>query len=270
MTDTILMGDASLSHGSLAQIGFWGPVTSTIDWCETNYTITTYIAEFWNTISNISFILFGIFGVLNAYLQRFELRFAVTFLGVVAIGVGSAMFHGTLQYHFQQCDETPMVWCMLLWLFIMYASDLQKHKGLARLLPLALFLYGAIFSLLHWIFRFVTFFQAHFMTMIFLGFFRLSSHYRRCTDQSARNMVRLYVLTLVVACAFWLMDFHLCSHMQSLFINPQGHAIWHIFMGLNSYIGPAFAQYVRAQELGLDPIVRYKFGIPYVHILKLP
>jgi dihydroceramidase len=98
MTDTILMGDASLSHGSLAQIGFWGPVTSTIDWCETNYTITTYIAEFWNTISNISFILFGIFGVLNAYLQRFELRFAVTFLGVVAIGVGSAMFHGTLQY----------------------------------------------------------------------------------------------------------------------------------------------------------------------------
>ena len=30
--------------------GFWGKPTSLIDWCEENYVVTTYIAEFWNTI----------------------------------------------------------------------------------------------------------------------------------------------------------------------------------------------------------------------------
>ncbi|PNJ51174.1 ACER3 isoform 12 [Pongo abelii] len=26
--------------------GFWGPTTSTLDWCEENYSVTWYIAEF--------------------------------------------------------------------------------------------------------------------------------------------------------------------------------------------------------------------------------
>lgn len=33
--------------------GYWGPQTSTIEWCEENYAVSPYIAEFWNTISSL-------------------------------------------------------------------------------------------------------------------------------------------------------------------------------------------------------------------------
>lgn len=34
-----------------AIVGFWGKVTSTLDWCEENYTTSFYIAEFCETSS---------------------------------------------------------------------------------------------------------------------------------------------------------------------------------------------------------------------------
>ncbi|KAM0005849.1 putative ceramidase [Helianthus debilis subsp. tardiflorus] len=36
---------------------FWGPVTSSHEWCEKNYVVSSYVAEFYNTISTIPCIL---------------------------------------------------------------------------------------------------------------------------------------------------------------------------------------------------------------------
>ncbi|KAI8393790.1 uncharacterized protein BYT42DRAFT_18851 [Radiomyces spectabilis] len=32
-------------------VGYWGPITSSVDWCEKNYTHWYYVAEWWNTLS---------------------------------------------------------------------------------------------------------------------------------------------------------------------------------------------------------------------------
>ena len=78
-------------------VGYWGEPTSTIDWCEHNYVHSFYIAEFWNTLSNLSFVLLGIYGLSHSIKHGFEWRFHAQFIAVIITGIGSAMFHGTLQ-----------------------------------------------------------------------------------------------------------------------------------------------------------------------------
>lgn len=78
-------------------LNFWGPVTSSIDWCEKNYVYSSYIAEFYNTISTIPTITLAIVGLIIALSQGFEKRFTVLHLSNMILAMGSILFHGTLQ-----------------------------------------------------------------------------------------------------------------------------------------------------------------------------
>ena len=55
-------------------IGYWGEPTSTLDWCEKNYVVSYYVAEAWNTITNLSMIIPPIYGFISAYIQGIERR----------------------------------------------------------------------------------------------------------------------------------------------------------------------------------------------------
>jgi len=121
-------------------------------------------------------------------------------------------------------------------------------------------------SILHAHYRFTTFFQLHFLVIVAIAFVRLVGHYRDCREESGSQLFWMYVVYGLTAFAFWFCDFHFCGFInRNLPFNPQGHAWWHVFMGINSYAGPAFAQYIRAKELGYHPIVSYHLRFfPYV------
>ncbi len=93
--------------------GFWGPPTSTVDWCEANYVVSHYVAEFWNTVSNIGLLVLGIYGVRMCLREGLAVRVDLLLLfGLIAVvGLGSAAFHATLLKTSQQLDETPMGRC---------------------------------------------------------------------------------------------------------------------------------------------------------------
>ncbi|KAJ3589484.1 hypothetical protein NHX12_010329 [Muraenolepis orangiensis] len=84
--------------------GYWGRPTSTLDWCEENYVVSYYIAEFWNTVSNLIMILPPLYGALQTYRDGLEFRYTCSFLGLAAVGVGSWCFHMTLLYEMQHLD----------------------------------------------------------------------------------------------------------------------------------------------------------------------
>jgi len=68
---------------------FWGDITSTIDWCEVNYKISPYVAEPFNTISNLSFIVLGIAGIMHEIKEKTVAGYQTMYATVIAIGIGN-------------------------------------------------------------------------------------------------------------------------------------------------------------------------------------
>lgn len=244
---------------------FWGPVTSTKECCEKNFVHSSYIAEFYNTISNIPTILLALIGLINAVRQRFEKRFSVLHVSNMTLAIGSMLYHATLQHVQQQGDETPMVWEVLLYMYILYSPDWHYRSTM----PTFLFLYGAAFAIAHSVFRFGVGFKVHYIILCLLCVPRMYKYYIHTQDVSAKRLAKLFVATLVLGSLFGFCDRVFCKEISRWPINPQGHALWHVFMGFNSYFANTFLMFCRAQQRGWSPKVVHLMGIlPYVKIEK--
>eukprot|EP00750_Incisomonas_marina_P022030 INCI4827.2.p1 GENE.INCI4827.2~~INCI4827.2.p1 ORF type:complete len:291 (-),score=14.41 INCI4827.2:374-1246(-) len=241
--------EAYLLHNSAP--GFWGAVESSIDWCERNYAVSFYIAEYYNTISNVVLLGLGLWGVALCRKQHFENRFVAVYFGVAAIGLGSAMFHGCLSHVGQQGDETPMIWTILSWLYCLICMEPQyeeAHPRWCKFLAYAFTGIGVAWAIIHYEFSFVLAFQMFFgfITVLALGF--LSREYSKCSDEPARRVCRWYVGCLFIAFFFWNIDQQFCEILNSLpygLPNPQFHAWWHVLVGISSYCGPTFLVFQR-------------------------
>ncbi|KAJ8755164.1 hypothetical protein K2173_018962 [Erythroxylum novogranatense] len=243
---------------------FWGPVTAT-DWCEKNYAYSSHVAEFFNTISNIPTIVLALIGLVNALRQRFEKRFTVLHISNIILAVGSMLYHASLQHAQQQADETPMVWEMLLYFYILYSPDWHYRSTM----PTFLFLYGVAFAVMHALVRFGIGFKVHYLILCLLGIPRAYKYYIHTKDKCAKWMARLYLVSIFMASLCWLWDRVYCDTISKWTFNPEGHALWHILMGLSSYFANIFLMFCRAQQLGWNPKVDNFWGVlPYVKIDK--
>lgn len=80
-----------------ARDGIWGEQTSTLNWCEEDYNITPYCAEFVNTATNLVFMYLGYRGVRNCVTYGHSPVLIVAFIGYIIVGQGSMAFHTTLK-----------------------------------------------------------------------------------------------------------------------------------------------------------------------------
>jgi dihydroceramidase len=74
--------------------GYWDPRTSTVDWCESNYTVTKYCAEAINAFTNIIFFYLGLKGIIK---YRHDPILLTSYIGYLTVGIGSFLFHATLK-----------------------------------------------------------------------------------------------------------------------------------------------------------------------------
>jgi len=189
--------------------------------------MSTFVAEFYNSVSSVIYILLAIsIRFPNDRLIQWSQMW------MAAIGFGSAMFHGTMQYCMQLCDEIPMVGFMTT---IVVAKILTPHpfflsssaqKFLWPTVSLII-LYSIGLCVCYVLFDKYEIFVNGFSLIVMLdGVFSctLKPHVKHGKIQSrARTNAAIYVVLGRVA---WELEHRLCAKHPEVW--PL-HILWHVF-----------------------------------------
>ena len=232
-----------------ATAGFWGNKTSNVNFCESKYEVSFYFAEFWNTISNLIYIVpvIGVIYCLSRH-KPVDVTFIFSFCIAVFMGCGSWMFHMTMKFRFQLWDELSMQW-LILHIFYMTLVIRYGDYG-ARKWILPIIIYGLIVNFIYIVLDVATVFQVSFGINVWLAIghsYWVGRDQRiRCqeTDPKLGALIRDEVLAvgvvlIHVAFIIWEVDLNICSDLQKVrnslwpVLRPatQLHAWWHILSG---------------------------------------
>ena len=220
-------------------VGFWGVPTASIDWCEQNYAVVPWVAEFWNTLSSLAMVGAGTLGVST---RRFAPGVRVAFALLVGVGLGSVAFHGTLRFGLQMLDELPMLYLVtwLVWLLV----ETGPTRRLGRWFPAALVAYVLLATAGTTLNRGHAQFLAFHLSFGALEIFcllRLAWLALRPENAPVRRLFALGLLSYVAGIAVWFVDLKDCRLVSVTLPahgipNPQLHAWWHVLVSLGFFL----------------------------------
>ncbi|CAD1812966.1 Ceramidase family protein [Candida parapsilosis] len=243
--------------------GYWGIPTSTIDWCEENYVVSTYIAEAINTTTNAFFMCLAVFAIYQAFHNHLEKRFMWTSAGFFLVGLGSWLFHMTLKYHFQLLDELPMIYTTCIPLWSIFSEFKTKRQSF--FVGLSIFVSAATLTIIYLQIRNPTIHQTAYGAMNVLGIFKSTSLCSKYVhDPKVKRQMNMMAVLGIGLFFFgyilWNMDIHLCDQVRSTrrdwgmpygFV-LEGHGWWHIFTGSGVYYCLIYEEYLRCFLTGTE------------------
>jgi len=249
----------------MSKEGYWSPNTASVDWCETNYVYSYYVAEWWNTMSSFVIVLVSVYGILQWYQYKYENRFFWCFLLVIIVGLGSAAFHGTLLYTGQILDELPMIYGSLLFLYAIMENEIHKKY---KYLPYLMIIYSLLFTISYiamktsFYFNFFVFTYIAIVTYLCFCSFQVlqqTKHQYGADKPEYKNLKQLFLLaTFVYLGGFficWLPEVFLCP--KYLWPQLNLHAWFHITSSIGPYTWIMFATYHRLLVLQQYPTLSY-------------
>ena len=254
--------------------------TAHVDWCEPNYAISSNIAEFFNTISNV---IYFVIPPLNIYLfweysNKVGSSFNIVWILMMVIGASSAYFHATLSLVGQLLDEVAILWVLLagyaLWTpewMIQYTGIFRSRNGF----KLATIIVAMVATSLGFIYP-----AANAVALMILGVPCvpiLWKEIQRCKSTKVVKLAYIGILWWFLAVALWLSDRLLCDIWEYLSV-PYFHCGWHVFILLGSNIGCVLGCYFYARsehkelksELSFWPAKLGTWGLPYIAVRKKP
>jgi len=250
-------------------VGYWGERTSAVDWCESNYTWSYYIAEFFNTITSLPAAFLSLYGLYLAYKYGYEKRMIVVNLLVALVGFGSAAFHGTLLYTGQIMDELPMVYASLSILYVVMEMEAKSKPVYKYLAPMILG-YSALFTAVYlYLPSFFIFFLIGYIFSILTLVYQCSKIYRNPSTLKHQKVFVVLAISFYIGgwLFFWVPEIAFCDTLQAF----NFHAWWHVTSTLGAFVMTLFAVFQRELIRGRKPQLNYNYFLgvpvlPYIHI----
>ncbi|UPK97523.1 hypothetical protein LCI18_008458 [Fusarium solani-melongenae] len=253
---------------------FWGPQTSYLNFCEEDYAITRYIAEFINTLSSLAYIAYGLYGLLSFPQLPTGSRLFL-YCGLMGVGMCSSGYHMTLKYHTQMSDElcmhlltTPLVYRLLT-----FKASPQRTMLIGTVL-------SSLFTLVMVTHILLDEFILHAVTFA-SGVLIVASQSPKIVSQhvhdphirqSLRNISLFGSGCFAFGYSLWLIDEWACRYLaeaRNAVGLPLGfllelHGWWHILTAIGSYSAVVVVDLVTSEEVLEDPTQHSAWPIPFV------
>ena len=187
---------------------YWGPEDTSVHFCEDKYVRSPWIAEYFNTISSIYYVLVGLY----------FLKTRISNLGqsLILVGLGAFALHMTLRVYAQMFDEIAMI--ILSYDTVCYIKKTSRYW----VIPI---ISGYIVLHEYFVYFFV-FFAAAQIYLADLGL--------KITKGRKKWFIIGYITLFLMGTICWLLDQFACYYVK----NYQMHAFWHLFTALS--IGSGF------------------------------
>ncbi|KAI9357311.1 alkaline ceramidase 3 [Zopfochytrium polystomum] len=264
---------------------FLGPVTSTLDWCEENYVVSHYVAEFWNTISNVVFLALSMFGVATSHSLGLGERAVLSYLAVAVVGAGSFLFHGTLWYETQLMDELPMIYSACILDYCLLNAFQDRFKTLSGIV---LSLYAVTVTVVYLYVRNPVFHELSYALlvafMVVMPVIQIRYLKQLHADEARRakrlklvsRTDRLWLIYAYSVVSFmsgflvWNVENQFCETFRTfrqdvgypLRVVSELHSWWHIGTGVGTYGCVTMITYLRCLAVGRDDVrLKFAFGV---------
>ncbi|KAL4861900.1 hypothetical protein BDV12DRAFT_190774 [Aspergillus spectabilis] len=255
---------------------FWGPQTSYLNFCEEDYVITRYVAEFINTLSSLIYCIFGLYGLSQLYRKgQASVSRCIPYYGLVGVGVCSAGYHMTLKYHTQMSDELSMhlLTTPLLYRILTFQQSAQ-YTRLTGIILLTLF---TIVMVVHMVMDEFILHAVAFGTAVLLITTRTMSTIPKQIPNleirgSIRRISRFGLVCFIFGYLIWLVDNFACPHLTEirrvvgtpLAFVFELHGWWHVFTGIGGYVAVAVVDMITSGEVDRDLTGELAFPLPFV------
>lgn len=194
---------------------FWGKPDVSVSFCEDKYVVSDYIAEYYNTMSALSYVIVGIL--------FYRTRLKKLSIIMILLGLGTALLHGTLRFYGQWLDETSM---LILSFFIIKEIRKERfNKRTNNLYLLALILPYFVFE------RFFCYFFLVFCSLQI--YIYLIARKNMIVYSLEYYLIRSYSIILLISGVCWMLDQLFCEYVRDY----QLHAVWHAGTALSLLLG---------------------------------
>lgn len=252
---------------------YWGAQTSYLNFCEEDYLVTRYIAEFINTLSSLSYIVYGIYGLWRI---RGSPQFAsrsISYYALMGVGVCSSAYHMTLKYHTQMSDELSMH--ILITPLIYRTLTYKTNPQYTKMAGIGISIMFTIVMVTHMV---LDEFLLH-ATTFGLGAYFIATRplvlIRECDDavlrKKIRNVIMLGTGFFLFGYFAWLVDSYVCGALTDARRSVglpwafllELHGWWHIFTCLGGYIAVVLVDMITSGEPYRDPVEIMAWPVPF-------